>query len=327
MRIGFIGAGKVGCTLGKFMSIHGAAVTGYYDRDTEAAAEAARFVSGKTDEASFFAHVESAAAQAPAEQAAPVPAEPAVQAPAEQATQSYISAQELIADSDLVFLTVPDGLIAKVCGEISAFEIKDKFICHCSGSISSREALAAASAAGAYTYSIHPLFAVSDKFTTYSELADAFFTLEGDPARIGEMSDFLAKAGLKFQIIDPAAKTKYHLAAVYGSNLICGLIGEAVQLLQECGFKEDDAIRAIAPLVRGNVEHALAVGPVQALTGPVERGDTTTLQKHLGVMTEEEDKQLYRLLSKKLLQLAKQKHPDRDFKQLELFLSDNMKED
>ena len=184
MRIGFIGAGKVGCTLGKFMSIHGAAVTGYYDRDTEAAAEAARFVSGKTDEASFFAHVESAAAQAPAEQAAPVPAEQATQAPAEQSTQVYTSAQELIADSDLVFLTVPDGLIARVCGEISAFDIKDKFICHCSGSISSREALASAAVAGAYTYSIHPLFAVRDRFTTYSELADAFFTLEGEPARI-----------------------------------------------------------------------------------------------------------------------------------------------
>ena len=334
MRIGFIGAGKVGCTLGKFMSIHGAAVTGYYDRDTEAAAEAARFVSGETDEVSVFAHAESAAAQISAEQSpqvsteqsAQISTEQATQISAEQSTQVYTSAQELIADSDLVFLTVPDGLIARVCGEISAFDIKDKFICHCSGSISSREALASAAVAGAYTYSIHPLFAVSDKFTTYSELADAFFTLEGDPARIGEMSDFLAKAGLKFQIIDPAAKTKYHLAAVYGSNLICGLIGESVQLLQECGFKEDDAIRAIAPLVRGNVEHALAVGPVQALTGPVERGDTTTLQKHLGVMTEEEDKQLYRLLSKKLLQLAKQKHPERDFEQLELFLSNDNKE-
>lgn len=301
MRIGFIGAGKVGCTLGKFMGIHGAAVTGYYDRDTQAAEEAAQFVS---DEASVFAHAETAAAQAQT-----------------QAAQAYTSAQKLIDDSDLIFLTVPDGLIASVCEEISFFNIKDKFICHCSGSISSREALAAAAGAGAYTYSIHPLFAVSDRFTTYSELADAFFTLEGDPARIDAMSDFLTKAGLKFQIIDPDAKTKYHLAAVYASNLILALIGEADQLLQECGFEEKDAVRALAPLIRGNVEHALEAGPAGALTGPVERGDVTTLQKHLGVMTEEEDRQLYRLLSKKLLGLAKKKHPDRDYEQLELFLN------
>ena len=43
MTIGFIGAGKVGCTLGKYFSTHGAAVTGYYDRNTQAAKEAAQF--------------------------------------------------------------------------------------------------------------------------------------------------------------------------------------------------------------------------------------------------------------------------------------------
>ena len=135
-----------------------------------------------------------------------------------------------------------------------------------------------------------------------------------------DLIPILTEAGLRFQIIDPSSKTRYHLAAVYASNLVCGLIGEASRLLQECGFGEEDALNALSPLIAGNVEHALAVGPVRALTGPVERGDVITLEKHLSVCESEEDRQLYLLLSEKLLRLAKEKHPERDYEEMEQFL-------
>ena len=44
MRIGFIGAGKVGCTLGKYFRENGIPVSGYYNRTSEHAKEAAEFV-------------------------------------------------------------------------------------------------------------------------------------------------------------------------------------------------------------------------------------------------------------------------------------------
>lgn len=288
----------MGCSLGKYLSIHGVQVTGYYDRDTKAAEEAAQFIHNTDDYA-----------ERPEDSdAAPL------------SCKAYDTPGALIADSDVIFLTVPDGLIAPTFEEIRAYDIRGKFICHCSGSISSRDAFAGIGADGAYAYSVHPLFAVSDRYAAYRELAGAFFTLEGDPARLEDMSVWLAKAGLTVRIIDPSSKTKYHLAAVYASNLICGLIGEGSQLLQECGFGEEDALRALTPLIRGNVEHALKAGPVQALTGPVERGDVTTLQKHLAVCETEEDRQLYRLLSRRLVRLAKEKHPNRDYTELDKFL-------
>jgi hypothetical protein len=83
---------------------------------------------------------------------------------------------------------------------------------------------------------------------------------------------------------------------------------------------EEDARKALTPLISGNVQHALNAGPAKALTGPVERGDITTLEKHMQVTDSEEDKELYRLLSKKLLPLAKAKNPDRDYSSLEDFL-------
>ena len=98
------------------------------------------------------------------------------------------------------------------------------------------------------------------------------------------------------------------------------LVGEGIRQLRECGFSEEDARVALTPLVTGNVHHALTAGPAKALTGPVERGDITTLQKHLQVLENEDDKKLYRLLSQKLLPLAKEKNPDRSYEELEQFL-------
>ena len=293
MEIGFIGAGKVGCSLGKLFCDRGLKITGYYDRDADAAKEAARFTG----------------------------------------SASYDDMKKLAEGCDVLFLTVPDGLIGPVFSQLrgasepggtessgGGADLAGRLICHCSGSISSRDVFEGIEETGAFGYSVHPLFAVSSRFETYKELGGAFFSLEGDPSHIDDMAALLTEAGLRFQIIEPSSKTKYHLAAVYASNLVCGLIGEASRLLQEGGFGEDDALNALSPLIAGNVEHALAVGPVRALTGPVERGDLITLEKHLSVCESEEDRQLYLLLSEKLLRLAKEKHPERDYEEMEQFL-------
>ena len=68
MKTGFIGAGKVGFTLGKFFAANNIQVTGYYSRRRESAKEAAAFTG----------------------------------------TTVYDSIGELVQDSDAVFLTVPD---------------------------------------------------------------------------------------------------------------------------------------------------------------------------------------------------------------------------
>lgn len=284
MKIGFIGAGKVGCSLGKYLGDHGVNVQGYHDRQMQAAEEAAEFTG----------------------------------------TGAFADAASLIRVCDAVFLTVPDGLIRTVFEEILSCDLKGKFICHCSGSISSGEAFSGIEAAGAFAYSVHPLFAVSDRFQTYRELAGAFFTLEGDPAHLPDMERMLSGAGVRYQTIDPGAKSLYHLAAVVSSNQVLALIDAGVQDLTACGFSEEDARSALTPLILGNVQHGLSVGPAQALTGPVERGDTGTLRRHLSVIEDAEERQLYLLLSKRLLRLAKGKNPDRDYGEMERFLAEEL---
>lgn len=46
--------------------------------------------------------------------------------------------------------------------------------------------------------------------------------------------------------------------------------------------------------MKANLDHLVQDGPQKALTGPVERGDTTTVAKHLACLPQGDGQQLYR---------------------------------
>ncbi len=85
--------------------------------------------------------------------------------------------------------------------------------------------------------------------------------------------------------------------------------------MQDCGFDAQVAHEMLVPLMLGNVEHIAKDGAVNALTGPVERGDADTVERHLAAL-QDDDREIYRLLSLRLVRIARQKHPDKDFTNL-----------
>ena len=273
MKIGFIGAGKVGFSLGKFFTQGGIPVTGYYSRHRDSAKEAAIFTG----------------------------------------TKQYDELEGFVSDSDALFLTVPDGEITSVYQEVRKFHILGKIICHCSGVMTAGEAFPAISQTGAYAYSIHPLFPFSSKYETYRELPGAFFCLEGDGPHIDAFRDMFQRLGISIHVLSGDQKVKYHAACAISSNLVCALVQESLELLGECGFPKELALKALTPLIQSNITHILNDGPMEALTGPVERGDVSTVKKHLDCFNRDEERELYRVVSKKLAELAVCKNPDRDY--------------
>ena len=270
MRIGFIGAGKVGFSLGKFFAQGGVPVTGYYSRRRDSAEEAAHFTN----------------------------------------TTAFQDIPSLVAACDALFLTVPDGSITQVYRQLPRDMLNSKWICHCSGALSAREAFPGIEETGARGFSVHPLFPVSSKYEAYKELADAFFCVEGDPEGLELVSRLLRGLGCQVQEISAESKVRYHAACVFASNLVCALAQESIDLLEGCGFSRQGALAALAPLMRSNLNHLCQVGPVKALTGPVERCDVSTVAKHLDCFPTPEERELYRLLSRKLVSVALERHPD-----------------
>ncbi len=90
----------------------------------------------------------------------------------------------------------------------------------------------------------------------------------------------------------------------------------ALQLLKECGFNESDAIKLLAPVILNNINSVLENGTVQALTGPVERGDISTVERHIGVLNDENTLNIYKSLGKVLVSIAEGKNPGKDYNKI-----------
>jgi predicted short-subunit dehydrogenase-like oxidoreductase (DUF2520 family) len=278
MQIGIVGAGRVGCSMGKYLVEHGQTVAGYFSKSKESAETAAIF----TD------------------------------------TRVFSSLEELVTACDVLWITTPDDAIAPVWDSIQKLSIQGKMICHFSGSLSS-VVYSDRNKKGVTACSIHPMYAFSNKFTSYQQLHAAVFTMEGDAEALAIMKPLFEKFGNRVCVIAPEQKIRYHAAATTASNLMIGLYQLSAGMLEDCGFAPDMARELLKPLVRGNITKLLDSSPEEALTGPVERADVKTVQKHLEVLNEEE-RILYKVLSRKLVETAERKNPEKDYSEIENIL-------
>lgn len=278
MQIGFIGAGKVGCSIGKYLKEHGVPVAGYVSRHIESSEFAGTF----TD------------------------------------TKAFENLQEMTENCDILCITTTDREIGNVWNELQKQDLKDKIICHFSGSYSSA-VFQGIDEKKAFACSIHPMCAFSDKSTSYRQLNDVVFTMEGDDKALAVMRPLFEQMGNRVLQIDSDKKVLYHCSASLVSNFMIGLYQMGLDCMEDCGMAKEEAELLLGPLVRGNIHALLEKGPAQALSGPIERNDVSVISKHLQALGEE-DAQLYRLVGKKVLEVAKLRNPDENYEELETLL-------
>ncbi len=210
--------------------------------------------------------------------------------------------------ADLVFITTTDDAIEEVCREVADAGgwRAGQGVVHCSGALSSRDVLSAASDAGAIIGSIHPLQTFAHPDTAIAHLPGSYFGLEADDALFMTLSAVVADLGGHILALSPDHKTLYHAAAVFACNYAAGLFGVAVRLLTDLGMPPDDVEAALLPLLEGTVHNLGAVGLPDALTGPLARGDTSTIARHLHALDEHDLAlaALYRTLARATLPMA-----------------------
>lgn len=274
MKIGIAGAGRVGCSIGKYLAEQGQSPVGYFSKSKESADIAAAFVG----------------------------------------TSSFSSLEELVEACDVIWITTPDDAIVPVWKSIQKLPIHGKMICHFSGSLSS-VVYSGRNKKGMTACSIHPMYAFSNKFTSYQQLHSAIFTMEGDAEALAQMKPLFEGLGNRVCVIAPEKKMRYHAAAVMASNLMIGLYQMSADIMADCGFDAATTAQLLNPLVKENVKKLLSSSPEEALTGPVERADVETVKKHLAVLTGEE-KTLYCILSEVLASIAERKNPGKDYSEI-----------
>lgn len=283
MKIGFIGAGRIGTSFGKYFSDGGMNVSGYFSRTPSSAKESADFVSGAV---------------------------------------AFDSTAKLAAASDIIFITTDDDNILPAWRELSTLgrELCGKIICHVSGCATSA-IFENIEATGALPASLHMMVAVHNKFEGHKVLKNAVFTVTGNIKATEALAKLVEILGNRVTVIPDSCKPLYHAAAVMSSNFICALIDLSAEMLADCGFDRKDAEDRLMPLVLSAAHAAAENGIAGGLSGPIARGDLETVKAHLSVLGGEK-KELYKILSKRLVNISEQKNPNFDYSLIKKELDD-----
>lgn len=178
--------------------------------------------------------------------------------------------------ADIWMLAVGDDQIAPVCAGLAATGLlAGALVFHCSGARSSAQ-LRSALDAGARVASVHPVRSFADPARVAQDFAGTFCGVEGEMALLAPA---LERIGARLVVIDAAAKTVYHAAAVFASNYLVTVVDAALRTYQAAGIPADVARQLAAPLATEALANALRLGPATALSGPIARGDLVTVAR------------------------------------------------
>ena len=193
------------------------------------------------------------------------------------------SSIENIKDCDLIFVAVPDSKISEISQNISELEkdFSSAIFIHLSGS-GTIEELKSLSDKNILVAGFHPM----QSFPSYNSvpLKNVYAAVETENKNIFDKLSAVAEQlkMIPFQIF-PDQKTAYHLMGVMVSNFMTANFFNADKL-----FPESKNIPAsnklLSTIATQTLENIIKSGSVNSLSGPIERGDLETVQKHLELL-------------------------------------------
>jgi len=160
--------------------------------------------------------------------------------------------------------------------------------------------------AGVAIASVHPVRSFADPAASCAEFAGTWCGIEGDAAAVALLSEAFAALGGRIFPVDPEFKTVYHAGAVLVCNYLASLVEVGLRAYQRGGLPRETALQVMEPLMRGTLDNIFRVGPAEALTGPIARGDAALVSAQLVALDgwDGEVALIYRALGRVALELS-----------------------
>jgi predicted short-subunit dehydrogenase-like oxidoreductase (DUF2520 family) len=173
---------------------------------------------------------------------------------------------------DVILLCVPDAEISAAAEAVAG---SARLVGHTSGA-TPLASLRPAARGGAHVFGFHPLQTFAGNGTP--DLRGIGCAIAGSTPEALEAARSIADAlgMVPFELPDHK-RAAYHAAASVASNFLVTLQAMAEEVARDAGLEPGQARRLLAPLVRTTVDNWVELGPRAALTGPVARGDETTV--------------------------------------------------
>ncbi len=197
--------------------------------------------------------------------------------------RAFNNNQDVADTAKLIFITTPDDTIASVASEIHWHT--GQSVIHCSGA-DSTDILESAKKLGARVGAFHPLQTFASVKQAIENIPGSTFAVEAEEPLLSTLKDMATALDGHWIELKANDKVAYHAAAVIACNYLVTLVKLATDLWQSFNIPQSQAIQALLPLMRGTIHNIDAVGIPQCLTGPIARGDTGTVKKHLDALQE-----------------------------------------
>lgn len=212
-----------------------------------------------------------------------------------------LTAEALVARVDVVWLTLPDVAIE---GEARSLPWRaGQIALHCAGGLG-LDVLDAARAVGVRVGCLHPLQSFPDREHGGRRFAGVACGIEAEGALDAALRALARDLGAVPFSLAGVDRARYHAAAVLASNCVVALHAAAERAWSLAGLPAERARTALAPLTLGAADAIARLPLAEALTGPVARGDVTTVARHLDALAADPALgELYRRLGEALLAL------------------------
>lgn len=174
---------------------------------------------------------------------------------------------------DVAILCVPDAAIAEAA-ELARG--RARLIGHVSG----------ATPLGHVDFSMHPMqtFTGGESPAVFRGIGCA---VAGRTARAFAVATRLTEAlGARPIAVEDDRRAAYHAAASLASNLVLAVLDAAEQVAGSADISPEDARLLLAPLVRRTAQNWSDAGAAAALTGPIARGDESTVGRQRAAIAE-----------------------------------------
>jgi len=222
-----------------------------------------------------------------------------------------LSSREVAAGSDVLFLTVPDTHIAPVFESVRRWLIPGTIVAHCSGAFGT-DVFTGAREQGLGMLALHPVQSFSSHSQAIRSLPGSFFAADGSASGLRLGRHLVRQLHGGWVLVRGPDRSLYHAMCVFASNFISALFDGAEEIARELGISRRRAGLMLAPLARTVLDNIAEQGAGPSLTGPVERGDAVTVAAHLRALAKRAPRlaPMYRVMSGRLAEMAKRKGLD-----------------
>ncbi len=179
---------------------------------------------------------------------------------------------------DIWLLAQPDNQLSQIATDLANQHAIKPGDCvfHCSGATSA-SILSPLQQQGAITASIHPVHSFATPERSLQSFAGSYCAYEGDSFALAILLPLFENLKAKLFEVNTEQKTLYHAGSVMACNYLVALLEASFDSFAAAGVNRQLASELLAPLVHQTADNVFAGDETSALTGPISRGDHTTI--------------------------------------------------